>query len=274
MLISVLRTYLRPYRGALLAIVGLQLVGTIASLYLPSLNARIIDQGIARGDTGYIVRTGGWMLGVSLVQIVCTIAAVYLGARTAMAFGRDVRSDLFARVGDVLGARGEPVRCALADHPQHQRRAAGADARADDLHDDDRRAHHVRRRHRHGAARGRRAVVADGGGDPGAGGGHRVDRAADGAGLPPDAEADRRGQPRAARADHRCAGGAGVRARAARDRAVRARQHRPHRRRPARGPADDPHLPHGHADPERLERRGAVVRRSPGRRGRHAGRAR
>ncbi|MGN6612093.1 MAG: ABC transporter ATP-binding protein [Angustibacter sp.] len=99
MLISVLRTYLRPYRGALLAIVGLQLVGTIASLYLPSLNARIIDQGIARGDTGYIVRTGGWMLGVSLVQIGCTIAAVYLGARTAMAFGRDVRSDLFARVG-------------------------------------------------------------------------------------------------------------------------------------------------------------------------------
>ena len=99
MLISVLRTYLRPYRGALLAIVGLQLVGTIASLYLPSLNARIIDQGIARGDTGYIVRTGGWMLGVSLVQIACTIAAVYLGARTAMAFGRDVRSDLFARVG-------------------------------------------------------------------------------------------------------------------------------------------------------------------------------
>ena len=98
MLISVLRTYLRPYRTALLAIVGLQLVGTIASLYLPSLNARIIDQGIARGDTGYIVRTGGWMLGVSLVQIVCTIAAVYLGARAAMAFGRDVRSSLFARV--------------------------------------------------------------------------------------------------------------------------------------------------------------------------------
>ncbi|MGN6301058.1 MAG: ABC transporter ATP-binding protein [Angustibacter sp.] len=98
MLISVLRTYLRPYRGALLAIVGLQLVGTIASLYLPSLNARIIDLGIARGDTGYIIRTGGWMLGVSLVQIACTIAAVYLGARTAMAFGRDVRSGLFAQV--------------------------------------------------------------------------------------------------------------------------------------------------------------------------------
>ncbi|KQX61684.1 ABC transporter ATP-binding protein [Angustibacter sp. Root456] len=99
MLISILRTYLRPYRRALLGVVGLQLVGTIASLYLPSLNARIIDQGIARGDSGYIVRTGGWMLGVSLVQIACTIAAVYLGARTAMAFGRDVRSGVFARVG-------------------------------------------------------------------------------------------------------------------------------------------------------------------------------
>ena len=58
----------------------LQLVGTMASLYLPSLNADIIDKGVAKGDTGYIMRTGGWMLAVSLVQIVCSIAAVYFGA--------------------------------------------------------------------------------------------------------------------------------------------------------------------------------------------------
>ncbi|WP_311931427.1 ABC transporter ATP-binding protein [Microbispora sp. H11081] len=75
-----------------------QLVGTIASLYLPSLNADIIDQGVATGDTGYILVTGGWMLTVSLVQIACSIAAVYYGARVAAGFGRDVRSAVFHRV--------------------------------------------------------------------------------------------------------------------------------------------------------------------------------
>ena len=91
MLIRLLRSHLRPYRRPLLAVVVLQLVGTMASLYLPSLNADIIDNGVATGDTGYIMRTGGVMLGVTLVQIVCSIAAVYFGARTAMGFGRDVR---------------------------------------------------------------------------------------------------------------------------------------------------------------------------------------
>lgn len=98
MLIQLLRTYLRPYHRPLAAVVALQFVGTIASLYLPSLNADIIDLGVARGDTGFILRTGAWMLVVSLVQIVCSIAAVYLGARTAMAYGRDVRAALFAHV--------------------------------------------------------------------------------------------------------------------------------------------------------------------------------
>ena len=77
----------------------LQLVGTIASLFLPSLNADIIDNGVAAGDTATIVRLGSVMLAVSLVQIACSVAAVYVGARTAMAFGRDVRRDLFGRVG-------------------------------------------------------------------------------------------------------------------------------------------------------------------------------
>ncbi|WP_019870840.1 ABC transporter ATP-binding protein [Salinispora oceanensis] len=98
MLIQLLRTYLRPYHRPLAAVVALQFVGTIASLYLPSLNADIIDLGVARGDTGFILRTGAWMLVVSLVQIVCSVAAVYLGARTAMAYGRDVRAALFAHV--------------------------------------------------------------------------------------------------------------------------------------------------------------------------------
>ena len=77
----------------------LQFVGTVAALYLPSLNADIIDRGVARGDTGYIVRTGGLMLAVALVQIVCSVAAVWFSARTAMSFGRDLRAAIFQRVG-------------------------------------------------------------------------------------------------------------------------------------------------------------------------------
>ncbi len=99
MLVRLLRDHLRPYRRWLWAIVGLQLVGTMAALYLPSLNADIIDNGVSKGDTGYILRTGGWMLSVSIVQIACSAVAVYFGARTAMSFGRDVRGALFARVG-------------------------------------------------------------------------------------------------------------------------------------------------------------------------------
>ena len=89
----------------------LQFIGTMASLYLPSLNADIIDNGVAKGDTGYILRTGGVMLGVSArCRSRCSIAAVYFGARTAMGFGRDVRGAIFHRVGDVLRARGQPLR--------------------------------------------------------------------------------------------------------------------------------------------------------------------
>lgn len=100
MLLRLLRDHLRPYRGPLVVLVLLQLAGTIASLYLPSLNGRIIDDGVAKGDTGFILEAGGWMLAVSLVQIAATIAATYLGARTAAGVGRDLRAGVFARVGD------------------------------------------------------------------------------------------------------------------------------------------------------------------------------
>jgi ATP-binding cassette subfamily B protein len=100
MLLRIARTYLAPYKVQLALILILQLVGTIASLYLPSLNADIIDRGVAKGDTGYIFSTGGWMLAVSLVQIVATVAAVYLGARTSMSVGRDLRGAIFHRVGE------------------------------------------------------------------------------------------------------------------------------------------------------------------------------
>ncbi len=100
MLVRLVRTYLVPYKGELAAILVLQLIGTISALYLPTLNADIIDNGVAKGDTGYIIRTGAWMLGVSVVQIVVTIAAVYLASRASMALGRDLRSAIFHRVGD------------------------------------------------------------------------------------------------------------------------------------------------------------------------------
>ncbi|MGZ4469121.1 MAG: ABC transporter ATP-binding protein [Nocardioidaceae bacterium] len=99
MLIRLLRRHLAPYKTLLLLVVALQFVGTMAALYLPSLNADIIDNGVARGDTGYILHTGAVMLGVSLLQIACSVTAVFFGSRTAMSCGRDVRRAIFHRVG-------------------------------------------------------------------------------------------------------------------------------------------------------------------------------
>ncbi|MFE7751450.1 ABC transporter ATP-binding protein [Streptomyces sp. NPDC057428] len=98
MLIRILRTYLGPYRQPILLLVLLQLLQTSASLYLPSLNADIIDNGVVRGDTGYILRYGAVMVAVSVLQVVCNIGAVYYGARTASALGREVRASIFDRV--------------------------------------------------------------------------------------------------------------------------------------------------------------------------------
>ncbi|MFR9791340.1 ABC transporter ATP-binding protein [Streptomyces sp. MB22_4] len=98
MLIRLLRTYLRPYKKPITLQVLLQFLQTCATLYLPTLNAHIIDNGVVKGDTGYILSFGALMIGISLVQVVCNIGAVYLGARTASALGRDVRGAVFDRV--------------------------------------------------------------------------------------------------------------------------------------------------------------------------------
>ena len=98
MLLSTLRTYLAPYKALIAAVVLLQLIATAASLYLPTLNARIIDEGVAKGDTAAIWSLGGVMLGVTLVQVFGQVFAIYFGARTAMGFGRDLRAAIFARV--------------------------------------------------------------------------------------------------------------------------------------------------------------------------------
>ncbi len=99
MLTRLVKEHLAPYRREITIVVGLQFVGTVVMLYLPTINADIIDKGVVNGDTGFIVRHGGLMLAVSLLQIACSVAAVWFSARTAMAFGRDVRARLFHRVG-------------------------------------------------------------------------------------------------------------------------------------------------------------------------------
>ncbi|WP_280260474.1 ABC transporter ATP-binding protein [Nocardia abscessus] len=99
MLTRLLRTHLQPYRAQLAGVVVLQLISVIAMLYLPSLNADLIDNGVTKGDLGYIWTTGLWMLAVTGVQIVASAVSVYLGAQAAMGAGRDLRGALLHRVG-------------------------------------------------------------------------------------------------------------------------------------------------------------------------------
>ena len=98
MLLRLLRQFLRPYARLIGVVLLFQLVQTLATLYLPTLNADIINLGVVKGDTGYIVRAGGLMLAVTLVQIAGSIVAVYFGAQVAMKVGRDVRAAVFDRV--------------------------------------------------------------------------------------------------------------------------------------------------------------------------------
>lgn len=98
MLVALLRTYLRPHKRTIAGIVALQFVSTLAALYLPSLNADIIDLGVTRGDVPYIVRAGAVMLVVALAAAVASVYATYLAARVAMDFGAAARHDVFAAV--------------------------------------------------------------------------------------------------------------------------------------------------------------------------------
>lgn len=99
MLGKILVRYLKPFWPLLIGVIVFQAAQSIAALSLPNLNADIIDEGVVKGDTGFILGTGALMLGITLVQIACAIAAVYFGARTAMGLGRDLRGAIFRRVG-------------------------------------------------------------------------------------------------------------------------------------------------------------------------------
>jgi ATP-binding cassette subfamily B multidrug efflux pump len=98
MLLTLIRRYSKPYTPYIVAVIFFQLASTIAALYLPSLNAQIIDEGVSRGDTDFIWRTGAVMLLVALVQVGAAIAGVYFGSKTAMAVGRDLRRGVFRKV--------------------------------------------------------------------------------------------------------------------------------------------------------------------------------
>jgi ATP-binding cassette subfamily B multidrug efflux pump len=98
MLGKILFRYLRPYRRQLVAVLVFQFAAALASLYLPTLNGNIIDEGVAQGDTGYIWTTGLLMLAISLGQITASVIATYFAARAAMQAGRDIRNDVFERV--------------------------------------------------------------------------------------------------------------------------------------------------------------------------------
>ena len=97
-MITLLRTYLKPYRWQLVLVIALLVVQAITNLYLPNLNANIINNGVAKGDTTYILQQGAIMLLVTLLMGVAAVVAVYFGSKTAMAFGRDVRGAIFRRV--------------------------------------------------------------------------------------------------------------------------------------------------------------------------------
>ncbi len=98
MLIALLRTYLRPYRRQVALVGGLLVAQSVGNLYLPNLNADIINNGVVKGNIGYIVRTGGVMLGIALVLGAVAIVAVYWSSRVSMGAGADIRAAVFERV--------------------------------------------------------------------------------------------------------------------------------------------------------------------------------
>ena len=100
MLKELLSTVLAKYKRYMWLVVAFQAVQSIAGLYLPTVNADIIDNGVIKNDVPYIWQMGGIMLAVTLVQITFSVGAVYYGSKVAMGFGRDVRRSLFHQVND------------------------------------------------------------------------------------------------------------------------------------------------------------------------------
>ena len=117
MLTRLLRTYLLPYRRQVGLLVVLLVAQTVGNLYLPNLNADIINNGVLTGKLHYILTTGALMLGLTLLIGICAIVAVYWASRVAMGAGADIREAVFTQRPAVLRSRHEPLRHRVADHP-------------------------------------------------------------------------------------------------------------------------------------------------------------
>src|SRR5512139_879060 len=97
-MVELLTTYLQPYRKQVALVIALLFVQAITTLYLPTLNADIINNGVVKGDIPYIWRTGGFMLVITFLMGVASVIGVYWGSKTAMGLGRDVRGAIFRKV--------------------------------------------------------------------------------------------------------------------------------------------------------------------------------
>ena len=117
-MIALLRRFMPRYRWQLLVVIALLFVQAVGTLYLPELNAEIINNGVVTGDTDYILRTGAFMLAVSAALMVAAIVGVYYSARVAMGFGRDMRSSIFRTVGALSQADVVLARSFFEDLPQ------------------------------------------------------------------------------------------------------------------------------------------------------------
>ena len=266
MLIRLLREYLRPYRSPIVVILVLQLVAVIMNLFLPTLNGWIIDKGVAQGNTTYILHTGGWMLGFSLLNIVTTVIAVYMGSRVAMGFGRDLRKVVFHKVGDFsakeLNTFGAPSLITRSTNDVQQVQMLVFMSATMMVAAPIMCIGGIFMAVREDAGLSWLLAVAV----PLLAACVGRDHLADGPELPEDAEAHRRGEPGPAGADHRRQGDPGVRARTVRAQPLRRGQRLAHRDRPQHRPADGDDLPGRDDGLQHLVDRGAVVRRDPRRR--------
>ncbi len=265
MLGKLLIRYLSRYRWLLVAILLFQAASAVATLYLPRLNADIINLGVARGDTGFIWSRGGLMLVISLGQIVASIIATYFAARAAMAAGRDIRLDVFERVSGFserelsqFGA-GSLITRNTNDVQQVQMLAMmGATMLVSALcWPSAASSWPAARRRAQLAHRGGRARPGDRG---------RAHHRADGPAVPQLPDQARRREPRHARAAHRRARRARLRPRAHRRRALPRGEHRHPRRRPQGRFALRAAVPPRDARPERHGGGRHLVRWHPGRR--------
>lgn len=108
-----LQKTLKPYRGLLILVILLQLGQSFLTMYLPTINARVIDYGVANGDGEYILKQGILMMGIALIQFLFSTSAGIVGAKVALMSGRDLREQVYTRLmhfsEKMIGTMGAPT---------------------------------------------------------------------------------------------------------------------------------------------------------------------